>query len=143
MAKGQSTIVQYVLFFAIGIGLFISLGNSFLSQYTTFSRDISSTNVMLANSFVTSQVVYLYDQCRQCQQITENLTLQNVTRLFQLSLGGAGINVSAPLSRASYFSRVHNLNYTANFSSGTASLSRTINISINKDKNILGISEVR
>lgn len=139
MPKGQFTILQYVLFFTIGIGLFFTLSNVFLSQYTSLGQDFASSNSMITNSLVSADTIYLSDQCKQCGQVYQNLTIQNATKILQLIISSNGITISNPLLAISYFSTIHNMNYTLNFSTNIVSLSKTINISINKDKNNLDI----
>lgn len=137
--------MQYVLFFIIGISLFVSLGNTFLFQYRVFNKGLAESNIVLANSFLSSQAIYLWGQCRQCQQVSQNIAAQNLTfsnltyqspvRFLFSNLSNTGLVVKDPMTDQNYSSNMHNMNYTLNFTSGFATFSRTIGISIDKTIN--------
>ncbi len=131
MSKGQSTIVEYVIFFAIGISLFVGLSNIFFSQYSWFNKDFTSSNTALLNSFVSSDLIYFLNQCPQCQKIEHSIDFLNNTKNFRISMTDNGIVVSNPVTKVNYSSSAHNLNYTFSMSGGSV-LGRRITLSSDK-----------
>jgi hypothetical protein len=148
--KGQSTILQYVLFFAIGISLFTTLGNILFSQYHSFNRDLKFSTAMLTNSFISSEIVYLSSQCKQCQQInrtlifvsdqtSQTLKFQNIFADFQLRLNNSGLEIKDFMTDIFYLSPIHNLNSTINFTDSKGLLAKQLTLTYNKTKNNLEI----
>ena len=55
--SGQSYIIQFILFFLIGIGLFIGIGNFFRIQYELIRRDTVGVSIEMINGYISSLIV--------------------------------------------------------------------------------------
>ncbi|MDI6806370.1 MAG: hypothetical protein QMD14_00970 [Candidatus Aenigmarchaeota archaeon] len=118
MKKSQALIIQFILFFLIGIAIFVAVGNLFRLQLDIFTSDVLTESLGLTNSYVGSIVIYSTIGCKQCDWINFTVTLpEKITHhYYKINFANKGINVSA-LDRPEYFfSSPHNLNYTINLS---------------------------
>ena len=138
MAKGQSAIYEYIIFFAIGISLFISLCSIYLSQYTNLNKDISMSNARLMNSFLSANAVSIISQCRDCQTVTYTINVQKPGSTFIGVANDFGFNVLNPFIPLNYLSFAHNF-ASDTFFNGDSTLGKTITLTYNKDKNNLEI----
>lgn len=125
--KGQSLIIQFVLFFLIGFSLFVSIGSFFRYQSDLFKEGILSSSLSLANSYMSSNIIALIDGCKQCDYINLSVSMANFSAGYTLefNLTNYGLNVSVPYKY--YFSQLHNLNSSFTFS-GNSSTGKTITI---------------
>jgi len=115
MRKGQSLIIQFLLFFLIGFSIFISVGSFFKYQLDLLRQDIMSSTTNLTSSYISSAVISVVDSCKQCNLVSFTLETYN------FSTGGYPVEIGIENSELKVFagevginSSIHNLNYTLN-----------------------------
>jgi len=137
--KSQSLIVQFVLFFVIGLGVFLSLGNLFKFQSEIVRRDVINNSVKLTNSFLSSNIISAVVSCKQCDLVSTNIKLEKTVAGFFTEIRlNKGLNTS--IDGQSFSSSVHNLNESINSMSGEASSVKAITLMFNRTKNNLMIT---
>jgi hypothetical protein len=116
MKKSQVSVFQFVLFFLLGLGIFIAIGNLFRLQLDILTTDILTQSLGLTNSFLGSAIIYSFVECNDCKINITLLLPEKITHYYyKISFLNSGMNVSA-LDRPEYFfSLYHNLNYTIKF----------------------------
>lgn len=118
MKKAQVLVFQFILFFLLGLGLFIAIGNIFRLQLDILAKDILTQSLSLVNSFLNSAIIYSTVSCKGCGEINATLFLrEKITHYYyKIDFTNSGINVSALDRPEHFFSTYHNLNYTIDFS---------------------------
>jgi hypothetical protein len=137
--KGQSLIVQFIIFFLIGFTLFLSVGNFFKYQSDLFRNDIVSSSLSLANSYVSSFIIAAIDSCKECDYVSLSVAMANLTAGYvtEINLTNFGLNLSIPYK---YFnSPIHNLNSSLGLS-GKSSSAQPITLTFNRNQNKLEVS---
>jgi hypothetical protein len=137
--KGQSLVIQFVIFFLIGFSLFLSVGSFFRYQSDLFREDIISYSLSSANSYISSNMVVAVDSCKQCDYISLSVPMSNLTAgyVIEINLKNSGLNVSMPYK---YFSSsAHNLNSSFSLS-GKSSSVQPITLTFNRNQNKLEVS---
>lgn len=139
MSKGQWLVIQFVLFFLIGLTIFLSIGNLFKLRADVFREDIANSSRKLINSFVSSLIVSSFGSCKECDYSKVSVKIENTTAeyFFDIYLNSSGINVVSQPGGKSYLSSVHNLNLTLNFSGNSTSIKT---ITLTKTQNKLEVS---
>jgi hypothetical protein len=136
--KGQWLVIQFVLFFLIGLTIFIAIGNLFKLRADIFREDVANSTRKLINSFVSSLVVSSFT-CKECEYSKISVKLENTTAeyFFDIYLNNSGINVVSQPGGKNYLSSAHNLNSTLNFSGHSTSVKT---ITLTKTQNKLEVS---
>ncbi len=142
MIKGQSLVIQFLLFFLIGLTVFISISGFFRLQSDLSRDDIVSSNKRLIGNFLSSYVIQMQDSCKQCDFINISTTLVNTTGSYgiRVSAGNTGLDVSTKPFGKNYLSPIHNLNYTLTMS-GSGSSVRPLILTLTKTQNKLEVSQ--
>jgi hypothetical protein len=137
--KSQSLIVQFILFFVIGLGVFLSLGNLFKFQSEIVRGDVINSSVELTNSFLSSNIISAVDSCKQCDSVSANIKLEKTVAGFftEINLLKNGLNTS--IDGQSFSSSIHNLNETISGMSGKVSSAKAITLMFNRTNNNLMI----
>jgi hypothetical protein len=116
MKKSQVLVFQFILFFLLGLAIFIAVGNIFKLQLDVLATDIIAQSLGLVNSFLNSAIIYSFAGCKDCKV---NLTLplqEKITNYYyKVNFTNYGINISAFDRPEYFFSSYHNLNYTVKF----------------------------
>lgn len=136
--KGQSLVIQFVLFFLIGFTLFIAIGNFFRLQSDIFKEDAASSSLKLTSRYLSS-IMITANNCKQCDFINISTKIPETYAGYylEMELNSRGLNVSAINN---YFvSSVHNLNSTL-YMSGKSSSAKPITLTYDKNKNKLEVS---
>ena len=137
--KGQSLVIQFLIFFLIGFSLFVSVGSFYKYQSDLFRNDIISSNLALFNSYLSSNIISAVDTCKECDFVKLSVPALNLTAGYaiQINLSDSGLNVSNPVK---YFnSPLHNLNSSLNLI-GVSSSVQPITLTLNKTQNKLEVS---
>ena len=140
--KSQSLIVQFVLFFVIGLGIFLSLGNLFKFQSEIVRRDVINDSVKLTNSFVSSNIISAVDSCKQCDLVSANIKIEKTVAGFFTEIileNGLNTGLNTSIDGQSFSSSIHNLNETIGITSGEASSAKAITLMFDRTKNKLMI----
>jgi hypothetical protein len=139
--KGQYLVVQFLLFFLIGLSIFLGVGNLFRYQADAFGASVADSYRKLLNSYISSAIIYGFSNCKQCDNVTITLRIKNETAeyFYEVYYTSSGLNIISQPGGKSALSSVHNFNSTLN-STGTYSVSvKPIVLTIDKTKNNLGI----
>lgn len=141
MNKGQWLVIQFVLFFLIGLTIFIAIGNIFKIRADIFREDIADSTRKLINTFVSSLIVNSFTSCKECDYSRISIKIENTTAeyFFEIYSNNSGINVVSQPGGKNYLSSVHNLNLTLNFSGQSAS-AKNIILTLTKTQNKLEVS---
>jgi hypothetical protein len=140
--KGQTLIIQFILFFLIGFTLFASMGLFFQAQSQIFKNDIINYNLQLINSYMSSIVLTEAVSCKQCDFINVTVKIQNTTagNFFEVGMRTLnGLNTTVPQSQKSVTSTIYNLNSSYILSGFSASV-KPISITFTKSLNNLRVS---
>jgi len=140
MAKGQSVVIQFLIFFLIGFAVFLSIGTFFRYQSDIFRQSILSLGVNATNSYLSSAVIALVDSCKECDYASLTVRAQNTSAGYPIvvNMSSQQLRTSAPPSAATLNTTVHNLlkNLTT---SGSSSSSKTIILTFNRTNNNLKV----
>ena len=137
--KSQSVIVQFVLFFMIGLTLFLSLGNVFKYHSEIVRGDVIDSSLKLSDNFISLAIITAVDSCKQCDYISMKIkTEESIGGYFtEFSLSNDGLNIS---TREKYYSStVNNLNENIDML-GSASSIKPITLTFNRTKNEIEIN---
>jgi len=135
--KGQSLIIQFILFFVIGLALFLTVGGFFRYQSDRSANEIVSDSLRLTNSYFSSASISLIDSCKKCDEATYKIVLANKTAgsFFNVSLLKNSLNVLTPQNKF-FESSIHKLNLTTSLS-GSSSSNKPISLTYRKSNNQL------
>ena len=141
MSKGQYLIVQFVLFFLIGLTVFLTFGNIFKFRADIFREDVADSTRKLIDSYFSSLVINSFDSCKECDFVNISVRIENKTAEYfhELSLSSDGLEVTSQPEGKSHLSSIHNLNSTLDFS-GNSSSAKTIILTLRKNQNKLEVS---
>jgi len=137
---GQSYIMQFVLFFLIGLALFMGLGNFFSIQYQLMRRDTADISIEMINGYLSSLAVVSIDSCMQCGVIENSVRISNTTAgyFLEVELGESGLTVSTAPAEKEHTSSINNLNHSV-LLGGSAPSIRPINLTYDRNQNKLEI----
>lgn len=137
--KGVSASFQFMLFFVIGLSLFISMSSVFRLQVDVFRDDVADATRKLDSTFVSSLAV-LERGCIACDVTSLSFKFQNTTAnyFYVISGGSSGITVTSQPGGKTFTSTVHNLASSVPMS-GSKSSVETITLTLNKPQNKLEV----
>jgi hypothetical protein len=136
-------ILQFLIFFLVGLGIFLSVGTFFRAQMDIYAEDISNANKNTVASFVGAHVVSQFAECKKCDNVNSTFKIQNTTANFdiQILLNSSGVSViTQPGARGVTFS-LHNINYSIPDLSGSVISREQINLSYSKIQNKLKVCQ--
>ena len=141
-SKAQSVIIQFTLFFLIGLGLFIGVGSLFRMQTDIFRGDVAGASLKLSSSYLTSAAI-LSVGCIECDVVESKLFISNATAGYftEVSLSSDGIRTATSPASKEFASSMHNLNYTFQLE-GQALSVQTINLTYERNQIKLEVSGV-
>ena len=139
--KAQSLVIQFVLFFLIGLTIFIGVGQFFRYESDIFQNQASIESMTLINSYFSNLALAAYDSCKQCDSVNITIKTSNTTagNYYEISLGTFGLNVSIPIANISSITTYHNINDSVT-GSGAVVSARTITLMFNRTQNQITIS---
>jgi len=141
MKKAQSLIYQFVIFFVMGFGLFVSIGLFFRVQSDTFRADVVNSSLGLTANYFSSAVISAVDTCKQCDFVRFPLKIENMTAGYFFEIGfdrKKGMNISAVPGDKTLISTVYNLNQSYNMIGKVAS-AKPITLTFRRTKNELRV----
>jgi hypothetical protein len=141
--KGQSLVIQFVLFFIIGFTIFLSISNFFKIQSEALSSDALSYGLELTNSYLSSSTLNLITTCKTCTISNATINLANTTAGYYITarLGQSGLDTLTPYaSKKIYTSTMHNINESVIVAAGGASSAKPISLTYSRTKNQLEIA---
>jgi len=137
MEKGQSFIIEFILFFMISFSLFITISVFFYNQNTFFEKRVGNKTSELVNNIVSTDIIKGVN-CKSCNKvlITESIPSKLGGFFYKIQFNNNGLNMT--LISLEYFSEqtpVFNLNETYDFlNSESMSENKIIGIKINNDE---------
>ena len=139
--KGQTQIVQFILFFMIGLAVFLSIGGVFRGQLDTFGNSVADSSRKLVASYFSAISISAIDSCKECDNFNTTIQLQNRTANFFLEVLGTrdGLDVRTQPGNETYESSLHNLVISLVESSGFGASIGPIVLSFNKNQNKLRV----
>lgn len=139
--SGQSYIMQFILFFLIGIGLFIGIGNFFRIQYELIREDTADVSIEMINGYLSSLVVASVDSCIQCGTVEHIVKISDTTAgyFLEVLLNESGLVVSTVPPERGHVSSINNLNYSVDFVDGSAPSIQPINLTYDRNLNKLEV----
>lgn len=138
--KSQALILQFIVFFVIGLAIFIGIAQAYRLRVFTYREDLASEWRGLLSSYFDSVAVWL-SSCKECDFLTYKFRVENVSVGYftQLLLDEKGSMV-VTLPGGEYFSSpLHNLNASFQLS-GEALSTRPIKITLSREENKLEVS---
>ena len=137
--KGQALIIQFLLFFLIGLSIFTALGNFFRSEQDAFLDVVLNSSIKLVNSYFSSHSLLIFTNCRECDSVVVEIRMKNTTAGHFLGIVfDRGIEIEGIGSGKTYRSSAHNLNFSVNFTGNSLSF-LPISLTYNKSKNYLEV----
>lgn len=137
--KGQSFIVEFILFFLISFSLFITISYHFHMQNIFLQERVGETSSGLINDLVSTDVLKGIS-CRGCDKarITEEIPSKIGGFFYKIQLNNQSVNTSLFSTRSfSVQNLIFNLNATYRLSGESTSENKIIVIKINnEDKTI-------
>jgi len=139
--KGQSQVIQFVLFFMIGLALFISISGTFRGRIDVFTDDIADQNRKTINSYFSALSVKELVSCKECDNINITTKISNTTAgaFTQVWLNTTHLVTITQPGAARYATTMHNLTRGLVDAGGLQISSKPIILSYNKTQNILRI----
>ncbi len=114
MRKGQSLVVEFILFFMISFSLFSIISFFFYNQNEFFKERIGETSIDLINDIMSTHFINIIS-CKSCNStyIKENLPSKVGGLYYNVTLTQTGLNTSL-ISEKIYFkeSNIFNINET-------------------------------
>ena len=140
--KGQSMVVQFTLFFLIGIGMFMTLGGFFRMQADNVRRSLINLSLEMVDSHISSIIVNFVGSCSNCEVIDGTIVLEKTYAGYFLNtiLNESGIIIeTAPRSRA-FSSSINNLNESLVIVDNSVPSIKNINLTYTRNQNKLEIT---
>ncbi len=140
--KGQSSILQFILFFIVGMAIFTAVGNFFRLQSEYLRKDVSIYSVEMINGYISSIILNSVNSCKSCTSIESKIKLSDTTfgYFLVISLDEInGLNVSTSPKSFEYISSIHNLKESITDMDGSTYSGEPINLTYDRNQNKLEI----
>ena len=139
--KGQSMVAQFVIFFLIGIALFVAIGNFYKIQSEYLRENVLDLSVKMINSYIASTIVNSVEGCIECGSIQKNIELEKTYGgyFIEVGLNDSGLTVKTAPTAEERLSTINNLNEDLNIVEGLEASIKTINLTYTRNQNKLEI----
>lgn len=137
--KAASLIVQFVIFFTIGLGFFLLAGNLFRFQSGLIKQDILDSASSLSVSQMSALSIKAVNSCKSCETVTikaEQKSIAGYNPVYQLS---NGIVLKIEPENKIVQSSMHNLHHSIKSDNTEVSSSKSIALTYDRTKNNLVI----
>jgi len=137
--KAASLIVQFVLFFTIGLSFFLLAGNLFRFQSDLIKQEILDRGSTLLVKQLSALSIVAVDSCKSCDSVSIKIspkTIAGYSPVYQLS-GGVILKIEA--ENKAVQSTIHNLHHSITFDTKEVSSSKDITLTYDRTKNKLVI----
>lgn len=138
MRKGQSLVVEFILFFGISFSLFATISYYFYSQNLYLTEQVGKSTTDLVNKLISTDIVTA-NSCKSCETILirDDIPQQIGGYYYDITISD---NIETTLYSQKHFSKqgtIFNLDKTFDLSGSTKSENKRIEIKINNiEKNI-------
>ncbi len=130
-------IFQFIIFFMIGLSIFLLAGNLFRFQAGLIKKDILDASSTLSTRQISSLAINSIDSCKSCDNVTINYDQKPVvghSPIYQLS---NGVILKIDPESKILQSSMHNIYYSITYDSSDVSSAKTIALTYDKIKNKL------
>lgn len=137
--KAVSLIVQFVIFFIIGMGFFLLAGNLFRYQSDFIKRDIVDIGSEIYSRKMSAVAIDAVDLCKSCDNVTVKVSQSDIAGInptYQLS---QGLKLELESENKIVQSSMHNLYYSVTEGADKVSSSKTITLTYDRKINNLVI----
>jgi hypothetical protein len=140
-AKGQTQIIQFALFFLIGLVIFLVVSGAFKGRVDFYGEDIATENRKLISTHFSALIANAVLTCKECESVSIRTKLQNTTvgKVTEVGVTNTYLSVISRPGREEYRSNVHNLLLSLVAAGGSGRSQETIILSYLKNQNILRI----
>ena len=141
-SKGQTFVIQFIMFFMIGMGLFILLGNFFKFEAENIKNQLVDYSTEMIGSYVSSMVVSAVGGCPNCGTVEYDFSLAKTYagHFIEIELNERGVGIISVPEASVYNSSLNKLNESLDITDGFMSSIKTINLTYNKNQNKLEMS---
>jgi hypothetical protein len=142
-AKGQSQIFQFILFFVIGLALFIAISGIFKGSVDNSAKDISAANRELINNHFSVLAVHAIATCKECDNYNTTVRLSNTTAgsFTQVVLTPGRLATITLPGGSEHQSSAHNMLSSLSNAIGLGSSGKPIILSYSKAQNIMELKQ--
>ncbi len=134
--KSQSLIVQFILFFLIGLTIFLAISQLFKFHSDIIKRDITSSSLKLSNSFISSAVITAVDSCKGCDVVKISTRIGKTAGYYTIAELDDGL-ITSVASGESFSSSIHNLKETIDNLQGKVSSLKPLTLTFDRTNNKL------
>ncbi|GEM_PF-1323960 len=141
MSKGQTLIVQFIIFFLVGLSLFTIIGSFFKFQTDIFREDVANDFRKLSNSYISAIAITLFDTCKMCDNVNISVKIPTMAADYfhDFEVVNNTLKVTSRPGENAITTSLHNLNWTINLSGGAPS-AKIIVLTIENKNKLLNIS---
>ena len=141
MLKGQSQIIQFLMFFMIGLAIFLIIAGAFRDKLDFFAEDITGKNREVINNYFSALSVQALVTCKQCDNVNISTRLTNTTAgaITQVGFNNTNLVTISKPGNKEYSSTTHGLLEDLTAATGVVLSSKPIVLSYTKNQNILRI----
>ncbi|MEM5855260.1 MAG: hypothetical protein QW472_02985 [Candidatus Aenigmatarchaeota archaeon] len=140
MRKGQSVVIQFLIFFMIGFSIFVSLGSFFRYQADILRQEILSSSVNLTSSYISSAVISILDSCKGCDFVSLSVVIYNTSAGYPLLITTQDSKLNISTFGTSHLTTIHNISKNPITLTGYSVSSKPIILTFNKSNNNLRVS---
>ena len=141
MRKGQSFVVEFILFFGISFSLFATISYYFYSQNSYLTNQIGESETDLVNKIISTDIVTA-NSCKKCKTILIRDQIPQKIGGFYYDVN-VNDNIDTTLYSQKHFSKqgtIFNLDKTFDISGSTKSENKRIEIKINNEEKTIEVS---
>ena len=136
--KAASLILQFLIFFIIGLGFFLLAGNLFRFQSDLIKQGIIDSGSSLALSEISAASIRAVNSCKSCENVTIKIDQRRIAGSIPIYQLSNGVTIELEAENELSQSSMHNLNYSMTLG-GKASASKPIALTYDRIKNNLVI----
>lgn len=139
MQSGQALILQFIIFFLIGLSVYGSIAYFFRTHYDIFRASVADVGRRLTNSYLSAWILSLVG-CKFCELASVSTRLARTTAgyFMVMSLNGELTTTTEP-EGVSYTTSVHNLNWSLSMY-GNATSARPLTLNYSRVENEVVVS---
>ena len=137
--KAVALILQFVMFFIIGLTFFIAVSNIVKFQSTEIRQDILNSGSDLSIKEISAEIINTVNSCKSCDNTTIKFNQKPIAGFGPTYKLSNGIILSVLLQSKSLQSSIHNLYYSITYDTKEVGSSKTLNLTYDKTNNKLVI----
>lgn len=137
--KSVAFIVQFIIFFTIGLIFFLAAGNLFRFQSNILKRDILDISSELTSNYISAVAIASINTCKYCDNVSVKVNVNPIVGYYPIFELDKGIVISIEPENKSVSSSIHNLNNSISFTTSKVSSVKPITLTYDRTKNNLVI----